>query len=105
MHEHWSFFSYDRARKALVLRQFHQEGFVNQYVLDTAERSTPTCGTRTESPDLSAVRASYPHGLICGACRRRCPGSILRAVLNGIAYDAARKRLFVTGKLWPRLFE
>jgi glutaminyl-peptide cyclotransferase len=27
------------------------------------------------------------------------------AVLNGIAYDAQRKRLFVTGKLWPRLFE
>jgi glutaminyl-peptide cyclotransferase len=27
------------------------------------------------------------------------------AVLNGIAYDAAANRLFVTGKLWPRLFE
>jgi glutaminyl-peptide cyclotransferase len=27
------------------------------------------------------------------------------AVLNGIAYDAAGDRLFVTGKLWPRLFE
>jgi glutamine cyclotransferase len=27
------------------------------------------------------------------------------AVLNGIAYDAAGKRLFVTGKLWPQLFE
>lgn len=27
------------------------------------------------------------------------------AVLNGIAYDAANNRLFVTGKLWPRLFE
>jgi glutamine cyclotransferase len=27
------------------------------------------------------------------------------AVLNGIAYDAERDRLFVTGKLWPRLFE
>jgi len=27
------------------------------------------------------------------------------AVLNGIAYDPARKRLFVTGKLWPTLFE
>jgi glutamine cyclotransferase len=26
-------------------------------------------------------------------------------VLNGIAYDAAKKRLFVTGKLWPKLFE
>jgi glutaminyl-peptide cyclotransferase len=27
------------------------------------------------------------------------------AVLNGIAYDAAHNRLFVTGKLWPRIFE
>lgn len=27
------------------------------------------------------------------------------AVPNGIAYDAARHRLFVTGKLWPKLFE
>jgi glutamine cyclotransferase len=27
------------------------------------------------------------------------------AVLNGIAYDALRKRLFVTGKLWPNVFE
>jgi glutamine cyclotransferase len=27
------------------------------------------------------------------------------AVLNGIAYDSVNDRLFVTGKLWPRLFE
>jgi len=27
------------------------------------------------------------------------------AVLNGIAYDAKSERLFVTGKLWPKLFE
>lgn len=26
-------------------------------------------------------------------------------VLNGIAYDAASKRIFVTGKNWPKLFE
>ena len=26
-------------------------------------------------------------------------------VLNGIAYDAAGDRLFVTGKRWPKLFE
>ena len=25
-------------------------------------------------------------------------------VLNGIAYDAAKKRVFVTGKYWPRIF-
>jgi hypothetical protein len=40
LHEHWSFLSFDKRRKALVLRQFHQEGFVNQYVL-SAEESTP----------------------------------------------------------------
>lgn len=33
IHEHRTFFSYDRARRQLVFRQFHQEGFVNQYVM------------------------------------------------------------------------
>lgn len=36
VHQHWSFFSYDRARKTLVLRQFHQEGFVNQFAMVAA---------------------------------------------------------------------
>jgi glutamine cyclotransferase len=35
----------------------------------------------------------------------RRPGPRGDYVLNGIAYDAAANRLFVTGKLWPRLFE
>ena len=26
-------------------------------------------------------------------------------VLNGIAYDAAADRLFVTGKWWPRIYQ
>lgn len=29
----------------------------------------------------------------------------VEAVANGIAYDARRDRLFVTGKLWPTMFE
>lgn len=35
------------------------------------------------------------------------PGSVTNpeAVLNGIAYDPAHDRLFVTGKLWPKIFE
>jgi hypothetical protein len=33
VHEHWSLFSHDRARRTLILRQFHQEGFVNQFAL------------------------------------------------------------------------
>lgn len=32
-------------------------------------------------------------------------GSRPKNVLNGIAYDDQKKRLFVTGKLWPKLFE
>jgi len=39
-HEDWGMFSYDATRKKVVLRQFHVEGFVNQYVLD----STPDDG-------------------------------------------------------------
>jgi hypothetical protein len=31
VHEHHSYLSYDRARRRMVLRQFHQEGFVNEY--------------------------------------------------------------------------
>jgi glutamine cyclotransferase len=27
------------------------------------------------------------------------------AVANGIAWDAAKRRLFVTGKRWPTLYE
>lgn len=33
-HEDWGIYSVDTGRKKLVLRQFHVEGFVNQYVLD-----------------------------------------------------------------------
>lgn len=35
VHEDRGFISYDRRRKTFVLRQFHVEGFVNQYVLDS----------------------------------------------------------------------
>ncbi len=34
--EDWGLFSYDRSRKQFVLRQFHVEGFVNQYRSEAA---------------------------------------------------------------------
>src|SRR4030042_587061 len=34
VHEDLGLFSYDKSRKTYVLRQFHVEGFVNQYVMD-----------------------------------------------------------------------
>ena len=36
VHEDWGMISYDRSRGKLVLRQFHIEGFVNQYAADPA---------------------------------------------------------------------
>lgn len=35
VHENLDLFSYDKARKKFVLRQFHAEGFVNQYLQDS----------------------------------------------------------------------
>jgi glutamine cyclotransferase len=41
-------------------------------------------------------------------CSKLLPSSARRGgedVLNGIAYDAQNQRIFLTGKLWPRIFE
>ncbi len=35
VHEDWGFISYDKVRKTFVYRQFHVEGFVNQYALES----------------------------------------------------------------------
>ncbi len=53
------------------------------------------------SPRTGEVLARIDMSGIIDADLIRDPG----AVLNGIAYDAASGRTFVTGKLWPRLFE
>jgi hypothetical protein len=48
IHEDEGWFSYDRARKRIVLRQFHVEGFVSQYVED-ADSSAAKLVFTTES--------------------------------------------------------
>jgi hypothetical protein len=40
VHEDLGIFSYDRAAKKLVLRQFHAEGFVNEYTLEATDGKT-----------------------------------------------------------------
>jgi len=49
VHEDWGLFSYDRSRKQFILRQFHVEGFVNQYALDTKVSNSKTLVFVTES--------------------------------------------------------
>lgn len=44
---------------------------------------------------------------LTGLLNQYDPGAPIEdgAVLNGIAYDSATKKLYITGKDWPRLFE
>jgi hypothetical protein len=47
-HQDWGFVSYDKARSTFVLRQFHVEGFVNQYVLEQISEDGQTLSFVTE---------------------------------------------------------
>ncbi len=49
IHEDWGFYSHDKVRGIFVLRQFHVEGYVNQYVLDTLESNDSLLIFITES--------------------------------------------------------
>lgn len=42
VHEDVGYISYDKARKTFVFRQFHAEGFVNQYTLDSLSSDKKT---------------------------------------------------------------
>lgn len=62
----------------------------NVWLTDRIAVIAPATGRVTAWLDLKGLMPAQPNS---------------DAVLNGIAYDAARDRLFVTGKLWPRMFE
>jgi glutamine cyclotransferase len=68
------------------------EVFANVWQEDRIARIDPSTGNVTGWIDM--------RGLLPAAER---PGP--DDVLNGIAYDAAHDRVFVTGKHWPKLFE
>jgi hypothetical protein len=59
IHEDEGFFSFDRGRKRLVLRQFHVEGFVNQYVQEADSPLTFTTETIENIPPGFRARESY----------------------------------------------
>jgi glutamine cyclotransferase len=65
--------------------------YANVWMTDRIAMIAPDTGRVTGWINLAGL---MPRGSVSGD-----------AVLNGIAYDAQRRRLFVTGKLWPSLFE
>jgi glutaminyl-peptide cyclotransferase len=74
------------------LEFIHGQIYANIWHSDRIARISPVTGTVLGWIDLG--------GLIPASER-----TSNEAVLNGIAYDAVHNRLFVTGKLWPKLFE
>ena len=66
------------------------EIFANVYTTDYIARIDPSSGRVTGWIDLRGMLPRQNDG---------------NTVANGIAYDAAGDRLFVTGKYWPKLFE
>jgi len=68
------------------------EIYANIYMTDRIARIEPKTGKILGWIDLTGILAS----------KDRTGGE---DVLNGIAYDETGKRLFVTGKMWPKLFE
>ncbi len=85
----------DNGRDVLQLNELEYvkgEIYANIWMNDRIARIDPQSGKVNAWIDLS--------GLLPPEARTD-PG----AVLNGIAYDESSDRLFVTGKLWPKLFE
>ena len=74
------------------LEYVHGEIFANVWLTDRIARISPMDGQVTGWIDLSGLLSASD--LARGA-----------NVLNGIAYDSSGDRFFVTGKLWPKLFE
>lgn len=86
---------YDESSPVFLLNELEiveGEIWANVYQTDLIARIDPFSGEVTGWVDLSGLLApEYRDGT--------------ENVLNGIAYDAANGRLFVTGKRWPLLFE
>jgi glutaminyl-peptide cyclotransferase len=81
----------DKAIERLNELEFvNGEVFANVWLTDRIAIIAPATGKVTAWLDLAKLHSSVRQG---------------EDVLNGIAYDAAGNRLFVTGKLWSRLFE
>ena len=68
--------------------------FANVWGTDVIARIDPASGNVVGWIDLTGLLPPEKRGT-----------DSVDAVLNGIAYDAKQRRLYVTGKLWPKLFE
>ena len=64
IHEDWGMISFDRSRKQFVLRQFHVEGFVNQFVTTSNDGKTIIFTSESIENILVGWRARETYKLI-----------------------------------------
>ena len=75
--------------------------YANRWERDYIVKIDPESGRITGKLDFKDALQTYAHYSAADQARVQEDG----AFLNGIAWDPARQRLFVTGKNWSKLFE
>jgi glutaminyl-peptide cyclotransferase len=76
------------------LEYINDEIWANLWTTDTIVKIDPETGKITAEIDLTGLLSS-------GMTKQKTDVD----VLNGIAYDYDKKKIYVTGKLWPKIFE
>lgn len=76
------------------LEYINGEIWANIWTTDTIVKIDPKTGKIVAEIDLKGLLSS-------NLINQKTPAD----VLNGIAYDSVKNKIYVTGKLWPKLFE
>lgn len=83
------------------------EGYIyaNRWQYDYILKIDPKNGNVVATIDLTDVLRKNSKSDLSYLSQNNSTAQINGAVLNGIAYNADKKTIFITGKLWPEIFE
>lgn len=83
------------------------EGYIyaNRWQYEYILKIDPKNGNVVATIDLTDILRKNSKSDLSYLSQNNSTAQINGAVLNGIAYNAAKKTIFVTGKLWPEIFE
>jgi glutamine cyclotransferase len=83
------------------------EGYIyaNRWQYDYILKIDPQNGNVIATIDLTDILRKNSKSDLSYLSQNNSTAQINGAVLNGIAYNASKKSIFITGKLWPDIFE
>ncbi len=79
--------------------------YANRWQYDYILKIDPKNGNVVATIDLTDVLQKNSKSDLSYLSKNNSTAQINGAVLNGIAYNADKKTIFITGKLWPEIFE